>query len=43
MPEKNRIKKIVVKLDKDMPLNQSSGLTLSDYKKIFTGLPNDKK
>lgn len=42
MPEKNRITKIVVKLDKDMPLNQSSGLTLSDYKKIFTGLPNDK-
>ena len=42
MPEKNRITKIVIKLDKDMPLNQSSGLTLADYKKIFTGLPNDK-
>ena len=42
MPEKNRITKIIVKLDKDMPLNQSSGLTLADYKKIFTGLPNDK-
>lgn len=41
MPEKNRIQKIVVKLDKDMPLNQSSGLTLADYKKIFTGLPSD--
>ena len=42
MPEKNRIKKLVVKLDINMPLNQSSGLTLSDFKKIFTGLPNDK-
>lgn len=42
MPEKNRITKIIVKLDKDMPLNQSSGLTLADYKKIFTSLPNDK-
>lgn len=42
MPEKNRIKKLVVELAIDMPLNQSSGLTLSDYKKIFTGLPNDK-
>ena len=41
MPEKNRIQKIVIKLDKDMPLNQSSGLTLADYKKIFTGLPSD--
>ncbi len=42
MPEKNRIQKLVVNLDIDMPLNQSSGLTLSDFKKIFTGLPNDK-
>lgn len=41
MPEKNRIKKILLKLNLDMPLNQSSGLTLADYKKIFTGLPND--
>ena len=41
MPEKNRIKKILLKLNIDMPLNQSSGLTLTDYKKIFTGLPND--
>lgn len=41
MPEKNRIQEIVIKLDKDMPLNQSSGLTLADYKKIFTGLPSD--
>lgn len=41
MPEKNRIQKIVIKLDKDMPLNQSSGLTLADYKKIFTCLPSD--
>ncbi len=42
IPEKNRIQKLVVKLDKNMPLNQSSGLTLADYKKIFTGLSNDK-
>ena len=35
MPEKNRITKIIVKLDKDMPLNQSSGLTLADYKKYL--------
>lgn len=41
MPEKNRIQKILLKLNIDMPLNQSSGLTLADYKKIFTGLPND--
>lgn len=41
MPEKNRIQKILLKLNLDMPLNQSSGLTLADYKKIFTGLPND--
>ncbi len=43
MPEKNRIQKLVVKLDKDMPLNQPSGLTLADYKKIFTGLSYDTK
>ncbi len=24
-----------------MELNKVSGLTLNDYKKIFTGLPND--
>lgn len=41
MPEKNRIQKNLIKLHIDMPLNQSSGLTLADYKKIFTGLPND--
>lgn len=41
MPEKNRLQKILLKLNIDMPLNQSSGLTLADYKKIFTGLPND--
>lgn len=39
--EKNRIQKILLKLNMDMPLNQSSGLTLADYQKIFTGLSND--
>ncbi len=42
MPEKNRIQKIVIKLDMDMPLNHVSGLTLADYKKMFTNLPNDR-
>ncbi len=41
MPEKCRIKKILLKLDKTMPLNHSSGLNLNDFKKIFTGLSND--
>ena len=42
MPEKCRIQKLLLKLDINMPLNQSSGLTLADYKKILSNLPNDK-
>lgn len=41
MVEKNRIQRILVRVNIEMPLNQSSGLTLSDYKKIFTGLTYD--
>lgn len=40
--EKNRIQKIMLKVNINMELNKSSGLTLNDYKKIFTGLSNDK-
>lgn len=40
--EKNRIQRILIKVNLDMELNRSSGLTLNDYKKIFTNLPNDK-
>ncbi len=39
--EKNRIQRILLKVNIDMELNKPSGLTLNDYKKIFTGLPND--
>lgn len=39
--EKNRIEKILIKVNIDMELNKASGLTLNDYKKIFTGIPND--
>lgn len=39
--EKNRIQRILMKVNIDMELNKSSGLTLNDYKKIFTNLPND--
>ncbi len=39
--EKNRIQKILIKVNIDMELNRTSGLTLNDYKKIFTGIPND--
>lgn len=39
--EKNRIQRILIKVNIDMELNKASGLTLNDYKKIFTGLPND--
>lgn len=39
--EKNRIQKILIKVNIDMELNRTSGLTLNDYKKIFTGLPKD--
>ena len=40
--EKNRITRIVTKVNIEMQLNKPSGLTLNDYKKIFTGLSNDK-
>ena len=40
--EKNRIQRILIKVNIDMELNKPSGLTLNDYKKIFTGLTNDK-
>lgn len=39
--EKNRIEKILIKVNIDMELNKASGLTLNDYKKIFTGIPSD--
>lgn len=39
--EKNRIQRILLKVNIGMELNKSSGLTLNDYKKIFTNLPND--
>ena len=41
--EKNRVQKILIKVNIDMELNRTSGLTLNDYKKIFSNLPNDKK
>ena len=40
--EKNRIQRILITVNIDMELNKTSGLTLNDYKKIFTNLPNDK-
>lgn len=39
--DKNRIQKLLIKINIDMELNKASGLTLNDYKKIFTGLPKD--
>ena len=39
--DKNRIQRLLIKVNIDMELNKSSGLTLNDYKKIFTGLPKD--
>lgn len=39
--EKNRIQRILLKVNINMELNKASGLTLADYKKIFTGLSND--
>ena len=39
--EKNRIQRILIKVNIDMELNRTSGLTLNDYKKIFTNLPSD--
>ena len=40
--EKNRIQRILLKVNIGMELNKSSGLTLNDYKKIFKNIPNDK-
>lgn len=40
--EKNRIQRILLKVNIDMELNKVSGLTLNDYKKIFTNLSSDK-
>ena len=39
--EKNRIQRILLKVNIGMELNKTSGLTLTDYKNIFTNLPND--
>lgn len=39
--EKNRIQKILLKVNSDMELNRVSGLTLNDYKKIFTDISED--
>ena len=39
--EKNRVQRILLKVNIDMTLNTVSGLTLNDYKKIFTGISND--
>ncbi len=39
--EKNRVQRILIKVNIDMELNRTSGLTLNDYKKIFTNIPND--
>lgn len=39
--ENNRVKRILLKVNLDMQLNKVSGLTLNDYKKIFTGLSSD--
>jgi len=40
--EKNRIQKIMLKLAFDMPLNQKSGLTLEDFKKVLSDNIADK-
>lgn len=40
--EKNRIQRILLKVNIDMELNRVSGLTLNDYQKIFTGLSQDQ-
>lgn len=42
MPEKNRIQRILLKVNIEMELNKPSGLTLKDYQKIFTGISDDK-
>jgi len=40
--EANRIQRLKMTLSEDMPLNQSSGLSLEDYKKILSGNSSDK-
>lgn len=40
--EANRIQKIKMTLSEDMPLNQSTDLTLEDYKKMLSGNSSDK-
>lgn len=39
--ESNRIQRILLKVNINMELNKSSGLTLNDYKKIFSNIPDD--
>lgn len=39
--ESNRIQRILMNVNIDMDLNKSTGLTLADYEKIFTGLSQD--
>lgn len=39
--EKNRIKRILINVYFDMPLNTPSGLTLEDYKKVFSNNSRD--
>ena len=39
--ERNRIQRILMNVNIEMELNKSTGLTLKDYQKIFTDLPND--
>ena len=40
--EKNRVQRLLIKVNIDMELNKPSKLTLNDYKKIFTGLSSDR-
>ena len=39
--ERNRIQRILMNVNIEMELNKSTGLTLKDYQKIFTDIPND--
>ncbi len=40
--EKSRIKRILITVDFDMPLNSKSGLTRDDFVKVLSGNPKDK-
>ena len=40
--EKNRVQKLLTKVNPDIALNKPSGLTLNDYEKIFSNLPKDE-